>query len=170
MMPGFQRRSGEDARKKASYSDSRTKWRDLDFRRGFSGTAGSFSGLGFGYFGARLRREPGPISTHPMMKNNSTAKADTPDQIVDQISRLMSEAESLMTGPAANQAGEKFNELRARFEQLQSRAGDVYADARKRVAAGAKVTDEAIRSHPYESLAVALGVGVLLGAVIGRRS
>lgn len=104
------------------------------------------------------------------MKNDSgTITNETPEQIVEHISQLMAEAEALLTGPVAERAGEKVNDLRARFGDLQAKASSVYTDARKKVVAGAKQTDETIRSHPYESLAIALGVGVLLGALIGRR-
>lgn len=35
--------------------------------------------------------------------------------------------------------------------------------------AGAKATDRTIREHPYESLGVAFGLGVLIGVMIARR-
>ncbi len=35
--------------------------------------------------------------------------------------------------------------------------------------AGAKATDRTIREHPYESLGVAFGLGVLIGVLIARR-
>ena len=35
--------------------------------------------------------------------------------------------------------------------------------------ASAKATDRAIREHPYESLGVAFGLGVLIGVMIARR-
>ena len=34
---------------------------------------------------------------------------------------------------------------------------------------GAKATDKAIRTHPYESLGVAFGVGLLVGVLVARR-
>lgn len=102
------------------------------------------------------------------MKNDSGSKTETPDEIVEHIGRLMAEAEAMMVGPVAERAGEKWNDIRSRFEGLQSRAASAYGDARKKVVAGARATDETIRSHPYESLAIALGVGVLLGALIRR--
>jgi ElaB/YqjD/DUF883 family membrane-anchored ribosome-binding protein len=102
------------------------------------------------------------------MKNDSGVTTESPEEIVEHISRLMAEAEAMMVGPVAERAGEKLNTLRARFEDLQSKASSVYSDARQKVVAGAKATDETIRSHPYESLAIALGVGVLLGALIRR--
>jgi ElaB/YqjD/DUF883 family membrane-anchored ribosome-binding protein len=35
--------------------------------------------------------------------------------------------------------------------------------------AGAKAADHAIREHPYESLGLALGMGLLVGVLVGRR-
>ena len=35
---------------------------------------------------------------------------------------------------------------------------------------GAKATDSAIRSHPYESMAIAFGVGALIGFLASRRN
>jgi ElaB/YqjD/DUF883 family membrane-anchored ribosome-binding protein len=37
------------------------------------------------------------------------------------------------------------------------------------VVAGARCTDATIREHPYQSLALALGVGVIAGALLSRR-
>lgn len=102
------------------------------------------------------------------MKNQSTSATETPEEIAEHISRLMTEAEALLAGPVATRANEKLSELRARFEQLQSKAASAYGEARQKVVAGARATDETIRSHPYESLAIALGIGVLLGALIRR--
>lgn len=102
------------------------------------------------------------------MKNDSGARTETPDDVVDHISRLMNEAEALMVGPVSEKTKDRISELRARFDELQAKAGVVYEDARKKVIQGAKATDETIRAHPYESLAVALGIGVLIGALIRR--
>jgi ElaB/YqjD/DUF883 family membrane-anchored ribosome-binding protein len=102
------------------------------------------------------------------MKNDSASKTETPEEVAEHISRLMAEAEAMLVGPVSERAADKFSELRARFEDLQAKAVDVYGDARKKVVAGARATDQTIRSHPYESLAVALGIGVLLGALIRR--
>jgi len=104
------------------------------------------------------------------MKNDSGTKTETPEEIVEHIGRLMAEAEALLVGPVSERASERMHELRSRFENLQAKATEAYGDARKRVIAGAKMTDETIRTHPYESLAIALGVGVLLGALIRRSS
>lgn len=102
------------------------------------------------------------------MKNETASRAETPEEVAEHISRLMDEAEAMLVGPVSDRVAGKFTDLRARMQQLQSKAMDAYGDARQKVVAGARATDETIRSHPYESLAVALGVGVLLGALIRR--
>jgi ElaB/YqjD/DUF883 family membrane-anchored ribosome-binding protein len=103
------------------------------------------------------------------MKNETDKhRSESPEELIEHISRLMSEAEALLVGPAANVVSDKLGDVRARFDHLQSRVSDLYGDARRRVISGAKVTDETIRSHPYESLALTLGIGVLLGALLRR--
>ena len=48
-------------------------------------------------------------------------------------------------------------------------AKEVWDKSKESVKETAKKTDEAIRSHPYESLGIAFGVGILIGVLIGRR-
>lgn len=103
------------------------------------------------------------------MKNrHDTSTAETPEQLIEHISRLMSEAEAMITGPVTEQAGSRLAEIKDRLESAREQLTAAYGRARKSVVAGAKYTDETIRTHPYQSLAVALGVGVLIGALIRR--
>lgn len=103
------------------------------------------------------------------MKNrHDTSTTETPEQLIEHISRLMAEAEAMIAGPVAEQSPGKLADIRARLESARERMNDVYDRARHNVVAGAKYTDETIREHPYQSLAIALGVGVLLGALIRR--
>jgi ElaB/YqjD/DUF883 family membrane-anchored ribosome-binding protein len=37
------------------------------------------------------------------------------------------------------------------------------------VVAGAKAADQIIRKHPYESIGIALGVGLLIGVLVRRK-
>jgi ElaB/YqjD/DUF883 family membrane-anchored ribosome-binding protein len=116
------------------------------------------------------------------MKNRhdtGATTAETPEQLIEHISRLMAEAEAMLAGPHTEQAGSKLANIKERLEMAREQLADVYGRARESltdaygrarqgVVAGARYTDETIRSHPYESLAVALGVGVLIGALIRR--
>jgi len=103
------------------------------------------------------------------MKNRQeSSTSETPEQLIEHISRLMAEAEAMITGPVTDQAGGKLADIKARLESARERLTDAYGRARLGVVAGVKYTDETIRLHPYQSLAVALGVGVLVGALIRR--
>ena len=105
------------------------------------------------------------------MKNrHDSGTAETPEQLIEHISRLMAEAEAMIAGPVAEQAGGRLADIKDRLESARDRLTDAYGQARKKVIAGAKYTDDTIRSYPYQSLAVALGVGVLIGALIRRNN
>jgi ElaB/YqjD/DUF883 family membrane-anchored ribosome-binding protein len=40
---------------------------------------------------------------------------------------------------------------------------------RDQAVAGAKATDEAVRAHPWQAVAIGVGVGALIGYLAGRR-
>ena len=104
-----------------------------------------------------------------VMKNrHDSGTTETPKQIIEHISRLMAEAEAMLAGPVAEQASSKLADLKDRLSDARDRMGDMYTRARKSVIAGAKYTDQTIRDYPYYSLGIALGVGLILGAVLGR--
>lgn len=103
-----------------------------------------------------------------MNNRQETTTAETPEQLIEHISRLMAEAEAMIAGPVADQAGGRLAEIKDRLETARVKLTDAYGRARQGVVAGAKYTDETIRNYPYQSLAVALGVGVLIGALIRR--
>lgn len=117
------------------------------------------------------------------MKNrhDSGTSAETPEQLIEHISRLMAEAEAMLAGPVPEQTTGRLADIKERLNDARSRLGEAYASARERIGdaytkargnviAGAKYTDQRIRENPYQSMAVALGVGVLVGVLIGRSS
>ena len=103
------------------------------------------------------------------MKNNKDT-AHTPKELLAELKTLVAEAETMMADSLSEHTSEAIGNLRERFSAAQERFSDMYDSTKKKVAAGAKYTDTAIRDNPYQSIAVALGVGVLLGLVVGRRS
>lgn len=102
------------------------------------------------------------------MKNRTDTGTETPEQIIEHISRLMAEAEAMLAGPIAEQASGKLADLKDRLNDARGRMGDMYTKARKSVVAGARATDQTIRDYPYYSIGIALGVGLLVGVVLGR--
>lgn len=103
------------------------------------------------------------------MKNNKDTTAQTPKELLTELQTLVSEAEKMMGASISEHTEDAMSALRSRFDAAQERMGDLYEGARKRVVAGAKCTDEAIRANPYQSLAIAAGVGLLVGVLLGRR-
>lgn len=101
------------------------------------------------------------------MKNSSTKH--TPDALLHDLRTLLSEAEKMMGDTVSENAEEAISSMRERFEAAHDRFNEMYLAAKKKVIAGAHYTDETIRSHPYQTIAIAAGVGVLVGVLVGRR-
>ena len=104
------------------------------------------------------------------MKNRTATTAQTPAALLNDLRALVTEAEKVLNDAPHADGAEAVTTLRARFDAAQERFADLYASAKKNVTAGAKYTDDAIRANPYHSLAIALGAGLLIGVLIGRRS
>lgn len=104
------------------------------------------------------------------MKNNTETTPQTPKDLLNDLHTLVAEAEKMMGDSISEHTEDAVSALRARYDAAQERFADLYAGARKRVVAGAKYTDESIRANPYQSIAIAAGVGLLVGVLLGRRS
>lgn len=102
------------------------------------------------------------------MKNNQDT-VHTPKELLAELQTLVSEAETMMAESVSEHTTDAMEALRERFGAAQERFGELVQGARKRVVAGAKCTDAAIRANPYQSLAIAAGVGLLVGVLLGRR-
>lgn len=102
--------------------------------------------------------------------NNSKTNTQSPKELLEELQQLVAEAEAMVGGSSAEQSDETLDSLRTRFSEAQERMTHIYEGAKGRIVAGAKCTDSAIRENPYQSLAIALGVGLLAGILLGRRS
>lgn len=60
-------------------------------------------------------------------------------------------------------------ELREKLAHTLDTAKELYHKLEEQTIAGAKATDRCIRDHPYESLGVAFGAGLLVGFLITRK-
>lgn len=108
------------------------------------------------------------------MKNNApatgTAITHTPKELLVELKALAVEAEAMMVGSLSDHSAEAMANLRERFSAAQERFTEIYDQTKQKVVAGAKCTDASIRENPYQSLAIALGVGLLVGVLVGRRT
>ena len=90
------------------------------------------------------------------------------EKILTDLKTLSRDAEAIMQA-TAGQAGEKAGELRDRLAAALESAKASCQRMEAKAIAGAKVADNTIRAHPYESIGVAFGVGLLIGVLVGRR-
>jgi len=105
----------------------------------------------------------------PIMKDTpEAATAETPYEIIAHISQLMDEAEAMLVGPLVPEAGRPADEIRSRLETIRAELLRLSNRTINQVVDGAKAADNAIRAHPYKALAIALGVGVLVGTCLRR--
>jgi ElaB/YqjD/DUF883 family membrane-anchored ribosome-binding protein len=69
----------------------------------------------------------------------------------------------------ADVAGEKVSEARKRLAAALESGKKIFGRVKDKAVEGAKATDEAVREHPYQALAVAFGVGAIVGYLVARR-
>jgi len=81
---------------------------------------------------------------------------------------LAEDARALMAA-TADVAGEKVSEARKRLAAALESGKQILGRVKDKAVEGAKATDEAVREHPYQALAVAFGIGAIAGYLISRR-
>ena len=98
--------------------------------------------------------------------------AIAPERIMTDLRALAHDAEDLMKATAGD-VSEKAKEARARLGAALERAKSTCQDAQEQpiatAKAAAKKADTVIRDHPYESIGVAFGVGLLIGVLVTRK-
>lgn len=68
-----------------------------------------------------------------------------------------------------DEPGEGSGDLYAKLQAAIDKAKEVYERLEDRSVAAAKATDKAVRRHPYETIGLAFGVGLLVGVLSMRR-
>jgi len=84
------------------------------------------------------------------------------------LGTLAEDARALMAA-TADVAGEKVSEARKRLAAALERGKEIAGNVRDKAVAGAKAADEAVREHPYQAIAIGVGVGAIIGYIIARR-
>lgn len=96
------------------------------------------------------------------------SRFETPDAVKHDAANLADEARALLEA-TAEVTDEKVAEARKRLETVLANSKSKLAALREKASQGAKVADETVRKHPYESIAAAFGIGALVGCLIARR-
>ncbi len=85
--------------------------------------------------------------------------------ISDHLSSLADEARSLMSA-TADVAGDKVAEARKRLAAALDSGHDVVQQCKSKAVEYGKVAEKSVRSHPAQSVGIALGVGAVFGFVL----
>ena len=88
--------------------------------------------------------------------------------VAHDLKQLADDACALMAA-TADVAGEKAGEARKRLAAALERTKEIASNVRAKAVAGAKATDAAVHEHPYQAIAIGVGVGAILGFLVGRR-
>ena len=88
--------------------------------------------------------------------------------VSNNVGTLAEDARALMAA-TADVAGEKVGEARRRLTAALESGKEIYGRVREQAVEGAKAADEAVHEHPYQAIAIGVGVGALIGYLVARR-
>jgi ElaB/YqjD/DUF883 family membrane-anchored ribosome-binding protein len=103
------------------------------------------------------------------MKTNTRSHFETPTALSHDASTLVADARGLLEA-TSEIADEKIAAARKRLAEALESGKETYENLQEKVVKGAKIADQTVRDHPYESIAIAFGVGALIGFLVSRRS
>lgn len=81
---------------------------------------------------------------------------------------VMHDLEEMIKATAGDMS-EKARDMRARLNVSLASAKAACGRLEDKAVAGARAADQAIRAHPYESIGIAFGVGLLVGLLVTRK-
>ncbi len=90
------------------------------------------------------------------------------EALAGDLKAVVQDAEELMKA-TEGQPGEKVSEVRKRLAAALESAKATCQRMEEKTIAAAKATDRTIRAHPYESIGIAFGLGLLVGVLVARR-
>jgi len=88
--------------------------------------------------------------------------------ISNEVSKLAENAHALVDA-TADVAGEKVGEARRRLAAALERGREIYGQVRAKEMEGVCAVDKAMHEHAYEAIAIAVGVGALVGYLLAHR-
>ena len=97
-----------------------------------------------------------------------TNVAVTKDRLIADLKTVVVDLEALLK-ELAGELGEKSKHLRARLSAALESAKASCAQLQQKAEAGAEAADKLVHEHPYTSIGVAFGAGVLIGVLVARK-
>jgi ElaB/YqjD/DUF883 family membrane-anchored ribosome-binding protein len=90
------------------------------------------------------------------------------EKLLGNLKSAATHAEELIES-TAGQLTEKSKEARTRLNDALESAQRSCEELQERAVAGLKTAEDTIKAHPYKTVGIALGVGLLVGLLLTRR-
>lgn len=90
------------------------------------------------------------------------------EKLVSDLKRIVTDSEALLHA-TKGAVGEQASEVRERLTQALDAAKQTCHRLEEKAVEGAKAADRSIREHPYQSIGVAFGIGLLIGVLVTRK-
>jgi len=103
------------------------------------------------------------------MEFRSTGEIEeSTEKLLQDLRAVVHDGEELLKA-GASELSERGMAAKERLAAALEAAKETRRKLEERALAGARATDRVIREHPYESIGIAFGVGMLLGVLISRK-
>jgi ElaB/YqjD/DUF883 family membrane-anchored ribosome-binding protein len=90
------------------------------------------------------------------------------ERLLQDLKAVVRDGEELLRA-GAQDLNERGMAARERLAAALEIAKETRRKLETRAVAGAKATDRLVREHPYESVGIALGLGLFIGVLLNRR-
>jgi len=97
----------------------------------------------------------------------STVEQNT-DKLISDLKRVVRDSEELLQ-TTAGVVGEKAHDARERLAAALEIAKKTCHKIEEKTIETAKAADKTIREHPYQSIGLAFGIGLLIGVLVTRK-
>ncbi|PWU11796.1 MAG: hypothetical protein C5B50_22755 [Verrucomicrobia bacterium] len=121
---------------------------------------------GIGYAGNMLYKV---TQQKQLMETRSADEiAESTEKLLEDLKAVVRDGEDLLRAGAHN-LSERGQAARERLAAALEIAKDTQRRLQERAVAGAQAADRVVREHPYQSIGVAFGIGLLVGVLVNRR-
>lgn len=92
----------------------------------------------------------------------------TTDQLIADLKAVVRDAEELLRA-SAGEVTDRAREAREKLNDALYQAKTTCQEIEERAKARIEATEQVVRDHPYQSLAIAFGAGLLFGIISSRK-
>jgi ElaB/YqjD/DUF883 family membrane-anchored ribosome-binding protein len=104
------------------------------------------------------------------MENHAESELkESTQKLLHDLHQVVQDGEEVLRA-GASELGEKGVAARAKLSAALASARETARKLQEKTVAGAKATDKVIREHPYQSIGIAFGIGIVVGLLINRKS